>query len=194
MANGTTTRLQSRRGLLTNLIRLTVAIFLCCSPVLAQAPSSLQVEAAFLFKFIGYVDWPEQALGSPDKPFVIGVLGTDPFGASIDEDARDEKAKGRKIEVHRYSSVGQISNCQILFISSSESRRLPSILDKLKGRSILTVSDLPDFARAGGMIGFVTQNNKIRFQINRDAAQQARVNISAKLLQLAQIVYPNPRP
>jgi hypothetical protein len=175
------------------LLALWLFMLMFVSPAKAQSPSRADLEAAFVFKFIAYVDWPPRSLDGPDAPFVIGVLGNDPFGRTLDENVAGEKAKGRHIEVRRFSNVSQIDRCHILFIGSSEGGRLGTILDKLRGRSILTVSDLPDFARQGGMIGFISQNNKIRFQINHEAAQQAKLSISAKLLQLAQIVRTNKR-
>lgn len=165
---------------------LFILMFTC--PAQAEGPSRAELEAAFLYKFIAYVDWPAKSLDGPDAPFVIGVLGNDPFGKVLDDSVAGEKIHGHAIEVRRYTNVNQVTHCHILFIGNSEAPRLQAILDKLKGRSILTVSDLPDFARAGGIVGFVSQNNKIRFQINHDAAQQAKLSISAKLLQLAQIV------
>jgi hypothetical protein len=170
------------------LLALWLFILMFACPAQAQSPSRAELEAAFLYKFIAYVDWPPQTLDGPEAPFVIGVLGNDPFGKILDDNVAGEKVRGHSIEVRRYRSMNEVNRCQILFIASSEAPKLQSILDKIKGRSILTVSDLPDFARAGGMVGFVSQNNKIRFQINHDAALQAKLSISAKLLQLAQIV------
>ncbi len=169
-------------------------IFACVFPVQAQAPSRAQLEAAYLYKFLPYVEWPSQSFESADGPFVICILGTDPFGRALDDLVEGEKVKGRPIEIRRLSSLSRVGKCQVLFIGASESGRLPGILDKLRHRSILTVSELPDFARSGGMIGLVNQNNKIRFQINLDAAKQAEITISSKLMQLAQNVFSNKRP
>jgi hypothetical protein len=171
-------------------------LFICAGgvPVQAEAPSRAQLEAAYLYKFLPYVEWPAQSFESADSPFVIGILGSDPFGRALDDLVAGEKIKGRAIEVRHFTGVSHVGKCQVLFIGTSESARLPGILDKLRHRSILTVSELPDFARGGGMIGLVNQGNKIRFQINLDAAQQAEITISSKLMQLAQNVYSNKRP
>jgi hypothetical protein len=128
------------------------------------------------------------------SPIIIGVLGVDPFGSVLDETVQGEIVKGRRIEVRRYRKVGEISDCHILFISSSEASKVSSILASLKGRSILTVSDAEGFASAGGMIRFITDKNKIRFRINTDATKAANLSISSKLLQLAEIVDAEKRP
>ncbi len=175
------------------MLALMMVAFVCCFAVRAEAPTRAQLEATFLYKFLQYVEWPATAHSNADGPYVIGVLGSDGLGGALDEIVAGEQLNGRKIEARRLSSVSQAANCHIVFISSSEAGRLPSILDKLKGKSILTVSDIPDFAQRGGMIGFYDQDRKIRFQINIDAAQQAKLSISAKLLQLAKIVHGSER-
>lgn len=172
---------------------MAMAAFVCCFAVRAEAPTRAQLEATFLFKFLQYVEWPSRAFPGVDAPYIIGVLGNDPVAASLDEIVAGEQLKGRRIETRHCSTVSQVGRCHVLFIASSEAARLPSILDKLKGRSILTVSDSPDFAQRGGMIGFFDQDRKIRFQINMDAAQGAGLSISSKLLQLAQIVHTSER-
>lgn len=175
------------------MLALALVAFVCCCAVKAEAPTRAQLEATFLFKFLQYVDWPAKAFASAESPYVIGMVGNDPLGAALDATIAGEQFKGRRIEAHRYSSVSQAGKCHVLFISSSEAARLPSVLDKLRGRSILTVSDIPDFAQRGGMIGFFDQDRRIRFQINVEAAQEAGLSISSKLLQLAQIIHSSPR-
>jgi len=165
-----------------------------CGPVQAQAPQRLNLEAACLYKFIGYVDWPASAFENSASPYIIGIVGTDPFNRILDGIVEGEKINGRPIEVRRFVD-GKVGNCHVAFISPSESGRVRSVLDKLKNRSVLTVSDVSGFAGEGGMIGFVTQANKIRFQINLDEAERAHLKISAKLLQLAtEIVHTKSRP
>src|SRR2546430_867752 len=97
-----------------------------------------------------FVEWPAQAFASQRSPLVIGVLGSDPFGAALDEVVRGEVVNGRTLEVRRYQRVEEVKDCHILFISRSERPRLEQILAHLQGRSVLTVSDLEDFARQGG--------------------------------------------
>jgi hypothetical protein len=147
-----------------------------------------QLKAVFLFNFAQFVEWPASAFPGPETPLVIGVLGQDPFGPYLDETVRGEKVNDRPLVVRRYRSVEEITTCHILFISRREEGRLKGILDSLRGRSVLTVSDADRFASRGGMIRFVTDRHRIRFRINLEAAKAASLTLSSKLLRPAQIV------
>jgi hypothetical protein len=154
-----------------------------------SAPTTeYQLKAVFLFNFAQFVEWPQGEFADPATPLVIGVLGQDPFGAYLDATVRGETVNGRPLAVRRYRRVEEIRNCQILFVSRPEEGHLGEILDSLKGRSVLTVSDADRFAPHGGMIGFVMDRNRIRLRINLDAARAANLTISSKLLRPAQIV------
>lgn len=174
--------------------RLVMFFLLAVAPALAAAqpaiPREYQIKAVFLFNFVQFVDWPPQVFSQPESPLIIGILGSDPFQSYLDEIVRGEKLNSHPLVVRRYRRPEDIGPCQVLFISRSEASRLGRILTRLKGRSILTVGDMPDFAQRGGMIRFVTVNNKIRLQINVDAAKAADLNISSKLLEPSQIVTP----
>jgi len=167
-----------------------VLLFLAGPKAAAQPAVSreYQVKAVFLFNFAQFVDWPAGTFPSAQAPLVIGVLGNDPFDGFLDDTIRDEKVNDHPLVVQRYQRVEEIGACHILFISQSESGRLDRILARLKDRNILTVGDEEDFARRGGMIRFVTENNKIRLRINMDAAKAAELTISSKLLRPAKIV------
>jgi hypothetical protein len=147
-----------------------------------------QLKAVFLFNFAQFVEWPASAFPSPETPLVIGVLGEDPFGPYLDETVRGEMVNDRPLVVRRYRSVEEITTCHILFISRREVGHLKDILDSLRGRSVLTVSDADRFASRGGMIRFVTDHHRIRFRINLEAARAASLTLSSKLLRAAQIV------
>jgi hypothetical protein len=154
-----------------------------------SAPTAeYQLKAVFLFNFAQFVEWPQGEFADPATPLVIGVLGQDPFGAYLDATVRGETVNGRPLAVRRYRRVEEITNCQILFVSQPEQGHLGAILDSLKGRSVLTVGDVERFAPHGGMIGFVTDRNRIRLRINLDAARAANLTISSKLLRPARIV------
>ncbi len=154
----------------------------------AAALSEYQLKAVFLYNFAQFVDWPPRAFPNEQTPLVIGVLGDDPFGASLDEAVRGETVNGRSLVVQRFHRVEEVGACHVLFVSRSESGRLEHILAHLRGRSILTVSDADGFTEFAGMIRFVTENNKIRLRINVEAARAADLTISSKLLRPAQIV------
>jgi hypothetical protein len=168
---------------------VTIALFLVNAlPLSAQtAPSpEYQVKAVFLFNLAQFVEWPPRAFPDAQSPLVIGVLGEDPFGGYLDETLRGEKVNNRPLLLQRHRRVAEIKMCHVLFISRSETDRLDQILSSLKGRSILTVSDIDDFINRGGMIRLVTERNKIRLRIGLDAVRAANLKVSSKLLRLAQ--------
>ncbi|MGH7956398.1 MAG: YfiR family protein [Opitutaceae bacterium] len=149
-----------------------------------------QIKAVFLYHFAQFVEWPATAFVNEQSPLIIGVLGDDPFGADLDSAAQGEKVGARALEVRRYRRIEDIGTCHVLFISQSESPRLERVLTTLQGRSILTVGDLERFTFRGGMIRFLTQKNKVRMQINLEAARREDLTISSKLLRPAGIVNP----
>ena len=154
----------------------------------AEAPTEYQVKAVFVFNFSRFVEWPAQAFTAPTQPFAICILGDDPFGPRLDEAVRGEQINQHPLLVRRFRSVGEAGDCQILYIDRSEGRELPQILAALDHRSTLTVSELNDSAERGGMIQFMTENNRIRLRINVDSARAAGLTISSKLLRPAEIV------
>ncbi len=154
----------------------------------ADAPTENQVQAVFLFNFSRFVEWPAQAFAAPTDPFVIGIVGSDPFGARLDEAVRNEQINGHPLTVRRFRSAAEIENCQILFIDRSEIGRLGQVLNALDHRNTLTVSQADGAAQRGVMIQFATENSRIRLRINVDAARAAGLTISSKLLRPADIV------
>jgi hypothetical protein len=153
-------------------------------PALAE-PTAQQVEAVFLFYFSQFVDWPATAFAGDRSPIVIGVLGEDPFDGTLDQAVAGERVNGRPIVVRRLKSITDAPGCHILYISSSEAAELPQILSTLKGRNVLTVSDLSHFVESGGMIRFVLIDQHVRLRINAQAAQAAGLTLSSKLLRAA---------
>jgi hypothetical protein len=156
-----------------------------------QAPVSTpeyQLKAVFLFNFAQFVSWPEGTFADSAAPLVIGVLGADPFGSYLDETVRGEVVGGHPLEVRRFGSLEGIRECHILFVSRDEAGDLPAVLRALEGSSVLTVGDAEEFAGSGGMIRFVTDRNRIRLQINLEAARATGLTLSSKLLRPAEIV------
>jgi hypothetical protein len=162
--------------------------FLCRSACAAEAPGEYQVKAVFVFNFSHFVEWPAQAFTEPGEPFVIGILGGDPFGARLDEAVRGEMVKQHPLIIRRFRTVEEIGACSILYIDRSQSALLGQILGALQHRNTLTVSDLEDSAQRGVMIQFTTENNRIRLRINVDAAKSAGLTISSNLLRPAEII------
>jgi hypothetical protein len=151
------------------------------------ASSEYEIKAAFLFNFAKFVEWPPEVFTDTDGSFVIGILGSDPFGPALEQTIGEKTVKGTAIRIERFHGLENLRPCQILFIGESERANLPVTLKKIEDRCILTVSDMADFARLGGMIQLYTENNKVRFIIHAQAAEQAGLKLSAKLLALAKI-------
>jgi len=154
----------------------------------APVPGEYQVKAVFLFNFTHFVEWPADAFAGPAAPFVIGVLGQDPFGAALDEAVRGETVNGRPLVVQRYSGVGDLKPCQILFIDRSIDGEMEKALASLGHQRTLTVSDLDSATPRAVIIRFLNENQKIRLQINVDSARNAGLTISSKLLRPAQVI------
>ena len=119
------------------------------------------------------------------RSFNICVVGQDHFGAALNNTLADETIAGKKVAVKRIQMPQEAENCQILFISGSEENQLKQILTVLKGSSVLTVSDMPQFSRQGGMVQFILDGSRVRFEINLASAQRAGLTFSSELLKLA---------
>ncbi|HSY17176.1 MAG TPA: YfiR family protein [Candidatus Acidoferrales bacterium] len=149
-----------------------------------------QIKATFIFNFAQFIDWPPAAFTGTNAPFCIGILGDDPFGKYLDETVQGEKIDGHPLVVQRYHHVEEATNCQVLFISRSETKRLKDDFASLKSQSILTVGEVEGFCKDGGAIRFVTEQNKIHFRISPDTVKNASLTASSKLLRLAEIIPP----
>jgi hypothetical protein len=147
-----------------------------------------QIKAAFLVNFLQFVTWPANTFASDDTPFRIGVLGDDPFGTTLDEIVRGETVNHHKIVVQRGQRVEDCKGCQMIFVSRSQEKNLPSILADLDSGPVLTVGEVRGFARKGGIINFYTEGNKVRFEINAMVAQRDKLKMSAQLLSLGKII------
>jgi hypothetical protein len=159
---------------------------LCPTPVAAQKAGATesQVKAAYLYNFGKFVRWQTDRIGSP-QTLTICVLGKDPFGAVLDATVEGESIDGKKITVKRLSTIQDLTSCSILFIATSEESRLGPVLSAAQHQGLLTVSDIPHFAEHGGIIGFVMLQDKIRFEVNRAAAEQSHLTLSSELLKVA---------
>jgi uncharacterized protein DUF4154 len=150
------------------------------------------LKAVFVFNFSQFVDWPATAFSDKTAPFVIGVLGEDPFGQSLDEVVANGTVQERKMVARRCRTLDEVAACQIVFVSRSEAKRLKDILSFLTGKSILTVGDSDGFAKRGGMIALVVEHDRLQLEINAAMAKSAQLTISSKLLRQAEIVGANP--
>jgi hypothetical protein len=152
-----------------------------------------QVKGAFLFNFAQFVEWPRAVFGGPKTPFEIGILGDDPFGPFLDALAQGETVGDRPLAVRRGRSAADLRGCHILFVSPSEAGRLTEVMAALGDASVLTVGEGEDFAKLGGVIGFVLDGKRVRFVANPDAARSRGLKLGAQLLSLAKIVRTGPR-
>jgi hypothetical protein len=147
-------------------------------------PTEYEVEAAYLSHFGGFIEWPART-GSATDPFYVCVLGQDPFGPLLDAALRGETIGGSPMLAKRLSGTEEISGCRILFLSSSMDSQLKSVLTAIGTSNVLTVSDIAGFTRRGGMIQFVLDGNRVRFEINLAAAQRTGLILSSELLKVA---------
>jgi len=154
------------------------------SPAQQDLPTEFQVKAAYLYNFGKFVQ--RTAGQSPDHgPFEICVLGKDPFGRVLDSTVAGEKIAGQQIAIKRLSQPEEMGQCNILYISTSEEARLGAVLGTAERLSVLTVSDIPRFTERGGIIGFVTRDDRVRFEVNRAVAEESHVALSSELLKVA---------
>lgn len=148
-----------------------------------------QLKAAFLFNFAKFIDWPPASFTGPQANFSICILGSDPFGRSMDELLEGKTIAERHVSIERSKQVADVRHCQMVFVSASEKSRVREILDGLKGTNVLAVGETEGFAAAGGAIQFAIEDNHIHFVINTDAADRAGLKVSSNLLSLAHVVH-----
>lgn len=156
----------------------------------AEAPTEYELKAALVYNFTQFVDWPDTALAGPATPFVIGVLGRDPFGRYLDQVVQGERVGTHPIVIERCRDAAAAARCQLLFVSASERDHLPAVLAALRGRPVLTVGDFEGFLREGGMVLLRQSGKRVRLRVDREAAQAVGLTMSAKLLRVAQLTRP----
>ena len=159
------------------------------------ASSEYLIKAGFIYNFASLVQWPPASFSQADSPIVIGILGEDHFGTTLDRVLQGKKINGRPFAIKRFKStsqlvkaMGELKECQILYVSSSEMPEVNQAIQLVKGLPILTIGETPGFAQSGGIINLVVENNRVRFEVNVDAAKQVDLNISSRLLALARII------
>ena len=169
----------------------TLACFLALTmTAAAQSPRApeYQVKAAFLYNFAKFVEWPSQVFPGPTTPFRICVLGRDPVGDALTSIVQGKSISGHAILSSQVQSPAEARSCHVLFLSQSDSENLKQGLDRLRDLPILTVGDSADFLALGGMINFVLEQDRVRFEINLAAAERHHLKLSSKLLAVARVV------
>ncbi len=177
-------------GQLKRLVQGLLLVLLTCQVSMSQAEgrpvSEYNIKAAFLYNFSSFISWPEKA-PQQDGEFQLCVLGNDPFGEAL-ETLSGKSVHGLSMKIRRLGAGAKTDTCQLVYISESETKHLARLLSKVRARPVLTVSDIDNFVKHGGIIRFKLVDNKVRFVINVDAAERAGLKISSKLLSLAIIV------
>lgn len=179
-------------------LAMLIGDLLCRGPQIRAADAPVvaaehQIKAAYLFNFAKFVEWPSQAFASPRSPLVIGLVGEHPLESTLPQLLHGEQIRNRPLLFKRLASDEPPGSCHILFFSNAEAGQTPTLLAELKNTPVLTVGESEAFARAGGMINFVKQNRNVRFEVNLDAARQADLGISSKLLNSALKVHQAPK-
>jgi hypothetical protein len=172
------------------LVALLVALAAWASPApVAAAPTpEYLIKAAYLYNFALFVEWPADAFAGANAPIVIGILGADPFEGALNRTIVDKRVNNRPVVIRRLQSTSDLKQCHILFVSAAEAARVAEVTARVEGLPILMVGETPNFARRGGTMNFAIVDNRVRVEVNIDAARRARLNISAKLLKVATVL------
>jgi hypothetical protein len=170
---------------------LVCALGLACWSAPAR-PDSLEyaVKAAYLTKFVPFIEWPDTAFASPTSPITICVLGDDPFAGKLEQVAGTARSGERGILVRHPAAAD--ASCQVVFLGAPDSPTTDAVLQELKGKPVVTVTD--SSVKARGVISFVLADNHVRFDIDDGAAAQDGIKISSKLLGLAHAVHQRGQP
>ncbi|HVZ80247.1 MAG TPA: YfiR family protein [bacterium] len=155
----------------------------------SRAVDPYELEAAYLVHFLEFVGWPESAFADPKSPYVIGVLGEDPFGEKLSRLTSGRLFNGRTVIIKKFGGYDpeegdDLRACHVLFVAGSEKDRLPIILKILRRAPVLTVSEIEKFPLYGGILAFDQEGKKIRLYVNPKAAKGAQLQFSARLLQV----------
>jgi len=156
-------------------------------------PQEYEVKAQCLYHFAKYVEWPSNEFSASNAPITICVIGDGRFAEMLTGVVAGKTIDGHPVAVQSIEREDESRKCQILFVSYTENKRLDRILGAINASPVLTVGEGNAFAQGGGIISFVIRNQKVRFDIDLDAANQAGLKISSRLLSLADTVHEKPK-
>jgi hypothetical protein len=151
-----------------------------------QAPE-YDVKAAYIFNLLPFTTWPASAFESPSSPFTICVAEPDPFGASLRQTFQNEHVGGHPVVVTDISSPGAVRGCHVLFIGASADAS-GALEQAAAGGPVLTIGDEMRFEQRGGMITFVLEHGRVRFDVNKTSAAKVSLQFSSKVLQVARSI------
>ena len=170
------------------MMAIMAALVLASAAGADEPTQEYRVKAAFIFNFMQFVEWPQGTFGSDKDPFIVGVVGQDPFNGALEQAMAGKTIRARSIIVRHFASADQVEPCQLLFVSSSEDDSVGNVMkNKVGSLAVLTIGESDAFRVAGGIIRFYSEDNKVRFEIDPQAAEHAHLKISSKLLKLARI-------
>lgn len=168
----------------------------CEKPVWSQesrTASEYRIKAVFVFNFAQFITWPTNVVSATNQPMIIGVVGDSPVTEALEEAVAGEVVGGRRLQIKHFAADEPVAGCNVLFIGRSEKDRIPQLLAELQGKPVLTIGEAGGFCEAGGMINFFRQEDRVRFEVNPEAANQSGIAISSKMLNLARIVSSRPQ-
>jgi hypothetical protein len=156
--------------------------------VLSAFPAATEedvLQAAFLYNFMKFVEWPPEAFDRPESPILVCTLGENPFTNTV-QALEGKRIRQSPLVVRRYDPVKPTVQCHVLVVSNPASKdSYPTILSKFRAVPVLTVGNIEGFVEKGGMIEMFSLENKIRFNINSGSANRSALKISSQLLKLA---------
>jgi YfiR/HmsC-like len=165
-----------------------VASAVSASLAVGQSPTEYQVKAAYLYNFAKFVEWPSSSFASPTVAMQICILGQNPFGSELQKITNGKLVNGHAFAIRYARSAQEVRGCHILFIASSEGAHIKRTLEELRGSNVLTVGDSPGFLEEGGMINCVLEDDRVQFQVNHKAINEAGLYVSSRLLSVAKLV------
>jgi hypothetical protein len=177
-------------GLRWQCLAFIAAAIVLTAGIQAQPPKANgdQVQAAYLYNFGKFVKWPAVSPANQSGSFTICLLDDDPFGRVLQSTLAGESVGGKPVTIKRLAKAQDAAACHILFINAGQGRDLRGILAAVDQVSVLTVSDMPDFSKRGGMIQFVLDGDRLRFEINLEGAEKAHLVFPSELLKVAAAV------
>lgn len=167
------------------IILVTCAISALSAHAAPREFDEYEVKAVFLGNFLKFVDWPKNERDI--RNYSICIYGSDPFGPHT-RLIGDMKVRGKAVKVRNVRALRALNECSVLFVSSSEGRRVNSILEEVSGLDILTVGDTEGYAEQGIMVNFYIEAKKVKFEINLTSIKRSRINVSSQLLKLGRMV------
>lgn len=174
-------------NILSTILILIIVISFSTSGTSAENSLKHEIQSAFVYKFIKFIDWENSSHIDDEGNICVSVLGKGSINGPISK-INQKEVKGNKINVWFINSLDELKECKILFIPPEINFDIKNHSEHLKSIGVLTISEKKNFAQSGGIINFITVNNRLNFEINLEQARSSNITISSKLLQLAKVV------